>query len=68
MVKFTEVVPNVWMTLLEESTTSNTSSASSTLSSRIVIAAQRGELPIVSPGENVSDVLRDKKSLSAGIL
>ena len=54
------------MTLIEESTTENISLASSTESSRIVIVTQRGVLPTVSPGENVSDVLRDKKSLSAG--
>jgi hypothetical protein len=51
--------------LLEETTTSNVSVASTTSSFRMEILTQRAGLPTVSPGRNTRDVFRDEKSRPA---
>ena len=65
MVTGTEVSPVICSMLLEETTTSNVSFASTASSFRMEILTQRGGLPTVSPGKNTSDVFRDKKSCPA---
>jgi hypothetical protein len=65
MVTGTEVAPVIWSMLLEDTTTSNVSVASTTSSFRMEILTQRAGLPTVSPGRNTSDVFREKKSLPA---
>ena len=60
MVTLMAVVLVGWITLLDERATVNSSSFSTTLSSKMLIVTQRGALPTVSPGRNVSDVLNDE--------
>ena len=49
-----------WITLPEDIETVNSSSFSTTSSSRMLIATQRGGLSMVSPGRNVRDILREE--------
>ena len=68
MVIGTEVAPVTCSMLLEETTTSNVSVASTVSSFRMEILTQRGGLPTVSPGWKSSDVFRDTKSRSAELI